>query len=201
MTHTAATHIHAVDPPSQARQQYDAHKARLERLNGHIKEVPIRRQEGSIQNEWFELQITELIRANRRIEQKFEAYRAATNKEIGALRRKLDRLDLVGVDTSERGVVTETRPTIASIKKAVCTYFELNMNDLDSDVRSPIVARPRQIVMYLSRKHTLRSFADIGRLLGNREHATILHGCDKIETLVRKDWTVAFDVAMVEQLL
>ena len=41
--------------------------------------------------------------------------------------------------------------------------------------------------MYLSRKLTELSVTDIGKSLGNRDHSTVLHGCDKIAKDIEKD--------------
>jgi len=53
---------------------------------------------------------------------------------------------------------------------------------------------PRQLAMYLIRRETGASLPAIGELLGGRDHTTILHGCNKIETQIeadealRRDW-------------
>ena len=41
--------------------------------------------------------------------------------------------------------------------------------------------------MYLCRRYTELSLADIGNVLGKRDHTTILHGVDKVENTIKED--------------
>jgi chromosomal replication initiator protein len=60
--------------------------------------------------------------------------------------------------------------------------------------RARAVSGPRQLAMFLIREETDSSLPEIGKLLGGRDHSTILHGCDKIGTQIeineqlRRDW-------------
>ena len=49
--------------------------------------------------------------------------------------------------------------------------------------RSRVVARPRQVAMYLSKTFTPKSLPEIGKLFGGRDHTTVLHACRKIKEL------------------
>lgn len=66
------------------------------------------------------------------------------------------------------------------IKRAVCKQFKLPISAIESATRKANVVRPRQIAMYLVRKHSNHSYAEIGRRLGGRDHTTILHAFNKI---------------------
>ncbi len=76
---------------------------------------------------------------------------------------------------------------IPSIQKAVCDYYEITIDELKSKKRSFKIAYPRQIAMYLSRNLTDESLARIGLEFGGRDHATVMHACDKIEQDLIKD--------------
>lgn len=69
----------------------------------------------------------------------------------------------------------------------VAEHYNISSSDIYSKDRSRVVSYPRQIVMYLCRRLTELSVTDIGKSLGNRDHSTILHGCDKIESDMKKD--------------
>ena len=46
---------------------------------------------------------------------------------------------------------------------------------------------PRQIAMYLARQLTHASLAEVGRAFGGKDHTTVLHAVDKIQTLLQED--------------
>ena len=92
-------------------------------------------------------------------------------------------------------------PTIDKITFAVAQHFAIPTRELKSAHRTAPIAHARQVAFYLCKTLTLRSLPEIGRLFCNRDHTTVLHGVRKIERLVKTDWTVAYDVAHVEQLI
>lgn len=92
-------------------------------------------------------------------------------------------------------------PSMGQIMSAVAKHFNVSKNDLMSASRSADVAYPRQIAYYLCRTLTLKSFPEIGRKIGGRDHTTALHGFRKIQRLMRTDLCVAYDVAHVEAML
>ncbi len=69
--------------------------------------------------------------------------------------------------------------SVAQIKKMICTHFKLSEKELMSKSRKKMVALPRQLGMYLARKHTEQSLEAIGREFG-RDHATVLYAVKKI---------------------
>ena len=71
-------------------------------------------------------------------------------------------------------------PKVAKIKGIVSQYYKVTENGLVSSSRDCPTVHARQVVMYLAKKLTLRSFPEIGRELGDRDHTTILHGFKKI---------------------
>ena len=81
----------------------------------------------------------------------------------------------------------ERRVTIDEIQKAVSAHFEIKPIDLVSARRAVVVARPRQIAMYLAKRLTTRSLPEIGRKFGGRDHSTVIHAVRRIEDLRDKD--------------
>jgi chromosomal replication initiator protein len=77
----------------------------------------------------------------------------------------------------------ERRVTIDEIQKAVSAHFALKPVDLVSARRAVVVARPRQIAMYLAKRLTTRSLPEIGRKFGGRDHSTVIHAVRRIEQL------------------
>lgn len=88
---------------------------------------------------------------------------------------------------------------IRDIKQAVVTYFGLSSRvDLDSSRKTKVLYFPRQIAMYLCKARTNKSFPEIGRRFGGRDHTTVMHAVNKIGELLRYDWVTAYHVAMIE---
>jgi chromosomal replication initiator protein len=95
----------------------------------------------------------------------------------------------------------ERRITVDEIQKTVADHFNMKQADLLSERRTRSVARPRQIAMYLCKQHTTRSYPDIGRRFGGRDHTTVLHGVRKIEELMPQDDQIARDVEALTRKL
>ena len=95
----------------------------------------------------------------------------------------------------------ERRITVDEIQKTVSEHFNLKQADLLSERRTRAIARPRQIAMYLCKQHTTRSYPDIGRRFGGRDHTTVLHGVRKIEELLTQDEQIARDVEALTRKL
>ncbi len=78
--------------------------------------------------------------------------------------------------------ITQTRKEVTpqSIMQTVAEYYSITVNDLVSHSRRREITVPRQIAMYLTREMTNLSLIQIGQLFGNRDHTTVLHGCDKV---------------------
>ncbi|AGT42504.1 chromosomal replication initiator protein DnaA [Treponema pedis] len=111
---------------------------------------------------------------------KLIAYAELTKKEITeALAQNLLR-DFFG-STRQRNV------SVDIIQKTVADYFRISISDIKGKKRTKSFAYPRQIAMYLCRKMTECSTTELGNEFGGRDHTTILHGCNKVEDLMRAD--------------
>lgn len=77
--------------------------------------------------------------------------------------------------------------TVDYINKIVTDHFNLAEDAINSKRKQKSIALPRQICMYLCKEFTGLSTTDIGEKLGNRDHSTVIHGCNKIEDLLNVD--------------
>lgn len=80
--------------------------------------------------------------------------------------------------------------TCEMITRIVAEHFNITPEDIYSKKKSQNIAIPRQIVMYLCRTLTDESFTNIGVLLGNRDHSTVLYGHDKIKSEIATNETM-----------
>jgi chromosomal replication initiator protein len=77
--------------------------------------------------------------------------------------------------------------TIEQIQRKVSDFFGVKLSDLKAKNRTKAVAFPRQIAMYLARQLTHASLSEVGRSFGGKDHTTVLHAVDKIQTLLQDD--------------
>ncbi len=77
--------------------------------------------------------------------------------------------------------------TIDHIQRRAADFFGVKLADMRAKGRTKAVAFPRQIAMYLARQLTHASLAEIGRAFGGKDHTTVLHAVDKIQTLLQDD--------------
>ncbi len=96
-------------------------------------------------------------------------------------------LDMVKDVLKDMIVEEEKKITIELIQKKVAEYFDIRLSDMRVKKRSKIIAYPRQIAMYLSRELTNHSLPEIGEQFGGRDHTTILHAYEKIQSEVRSN--------------
>ena len=91
--------------------------------------------------------------------------------------------------------------TFESIQKTVAEYYKIKISDMHSKKRTRIVARPRQIAMWLAKELTPASLPAIGEAFGGRDHTTVLHACRTISDLRLKDATINHDLLVLTQVL
>lgn len=83
-------------------------------------------------------------------------------------------------DFTKRDAVTDQND-IRRIQKSVANFYNISFEDMKSKKRTPNLAIPRQVAMYLCRKLTDESFERIGIEFSGKNHATVIHACNKIE--------------------
>jgi chromosomal replication initiator protein len=88
---------------------------------------------------------------------------------------------------SARAGTGKQPPTIAQIQAVVCEQYGLTEDELLSTSRAVRVTRPRQLAMYLARKHTKASLPAIGAAFGGRNHTTVLHAIKRVEAALGTD--------------
>lgn len=71
--------------------------------------------------------------------------------------------------------------TCEAIVKLVSNHFDVKVGDLKSTKRGRAIALPRQIAMYLCRRHTSASYPEIGQALGGKDHTTALNAFNRIK--------------------
>lgn len=91
--------------------------------------------------------------------------------------------------------------TIENIQKTVADYYKIKVADLFSKKRTRIIARPRQIAMWLCKEVTPHSYPAIGDAFGGRDHTTVIHAVKTVESLKNKDHELNHDLHVLVQVL
>jgi len=142
----------------------------------------------------------------------FLAHRITSNiRELeGALNRIVAQATLVGraitLEMAQEVLqdllrAHERRITIDEIQKRVAEHYGIKLSDMHSARRARIVARPRQVAMYLAKQLTPRSLPEIGRRFGGRDHTTVMHAIRKIEELRAADSVMSEDIEHLRRQL
>lgn len=96
-------------------------------------------------------------------------------------------LDLAQKIVSNFVKKTSKDVSIDQIQKVVSEYFHMDIETLQSKTRKRHIVQARQIAMYFAKKMTKTSLASIGKQIGSRDHATVLHACKTVNNLKTTD--------------
>ncbi len=91
--------------------------------------------------------------------------------------------------------------TVDLIQKEVCGFFNISVKEIKSGQKQKKISEPRQIAMFLSRKYTSSSFAEIGEKFGGKNHATAVHAVKNVERKLSSDSSVSNSVAVISRNL
>jgi chromosomal replication initiator protein len=108
------------------------------------------------------------------------AMEALTDAAIGARRAKITRADVVA---------------------AVAEHFGVTLEALRGRSRAKEIVGPRQVAMYLLREETQSSLLEIGQELGGRDHTTVIHGIEKVESQLQTDTALRSHVMAIREAI
>lgn len=142
----------------------------------------------------------------------FLAHKITSNvRELeGALNRVVAHSTLVGrpinIESTQEVLrdlirANDRRITVEEIQRKVADHFTIKVSDMYSARRSRVVARPRQVAMYLAKRLTTLSLPDIGRKFGGKDHTTVMHAVKRIEELCVEDAGLREDVELLSRML
>ena len=113
-------------------------------------------------------------------------------------KREID-MDLAQLIIKKAVRIIENKPLdIDTIITKVCEHYKLDESVLHSKSRKREVVQIRQMAMFLAKKHTDISASKIGHLIGNRDHATVLHACKIMKDLLEVNKEVKEEVEKIE---
>ena len=96
---------------------------------------------------------------------------------------------------------TEGQLFCQDILKACCLYYRITKLQVTGQARFRDIVRCRQVAMFLCKTLTEQSFPAIGRLVGNRDHTTVLYAYRKIRDQLLEDPKLRMDIAAIMENL
>lgn len=145
--------------------------------------------------------LVQAIAGNIESARKIEGFLTRLMSEAKVKGREPD-MDLVnsilGKGVSEERAVNATPEQVID---AVLNHYSVGRRPLLGKGRARLIARPRQMLMYFLRTEYNLPLEEVGRLVGGRDHSTVLHGVDKITQLASTDETVRGDITRIRKLI
>ena len=99
----------------------------------------------------------------------------------------------------KRAVKLDDKPlTIDDIVETVCHHYNVTVTAVNSKSRKRDYVVARQVTMYLAQKYTKMPASRIGKLVGNRDHSTVIHSCTKVEERLKIDAGFSDELISIE---
>lgn len=99
----------------------------------------------------------------------------------------------------KRAVKVDDKPlTIDDIVETVCHHYNVTVTAVNSKSRRRDYVVARQVTMYLAQKYTKMPASRIGKLVGNRDHSTVIHSCSKVEERLKIDAGFSDELVSIE---
>ena len=112
----------------------------------------------------------------------------ALHRLVAACRWSHRSLDLGFAKEVLRPILRTAPPrTLEQVQRVVAERFSIGVEDLVHRARVSRLRVPRQVAMYLSRKRTNATYAEIAASFSGRDHSTILHAVKRVEARRRED--------------
>jgi len=149
------------------------------------------------------MRVAQVIAANVESTRKLEGVLMKLNSEVTLRKEPITEelaMALLNKFNGEAEALT-TRISPKQIVGHVAEYYQIKPSALYGERRLKTIALARQVTMYLMRKEVQLPLEEVGRILGGRDHSTILHGQEKIAKLLPQSEKLRLDVTAIRKSL
>jgi chromosomal replication initiator protein len=127
--------------------------------------------------------------------------RVPTVKSIAEIMCKLNKdphaePEVIGFET-----LPKQKATFQQVLEAVSRYYSVSVQDMMGSSRVREILQPRQIAMYLGKKHLRLTHVKLGEIFSNRDHTTVMNAVEKIERVMLSDAQILREVRSLEKEL
>ncbi len=102
------------------------------------------------------------------------------------------------IGTHAKTQIAEKRLSPDGLLDAVCHHYSISRRAMTGKARARMIARPRQVLMYLLRTELGLPLQEVGRVAGGRDHSTVIHAVDRITQLVSQDVKMREDILQIK---
>ena len=88
--------------------------------------------------------------------------------------------------------------TLDEVVEAVCSHYKVTVAAVNSKSRKREYVEARQVAMYLAQKLIKMPASRVGKLIGNRDHSTVIHSTTKVEERLKVDVEFSDELASIE---
>ncbi len=100
----------------------------------------------------------------------------------------------------KRAVKIDDKPlTVDDIVETVCNHFNVSPSSINGKSRKRELVVARQVSMYLAQKYTKMPTSRIGKLVGGRDHSTVIHSCSQVESRMKSDAAFSEEISSIER--
>jgi chromosomal replication initiator protein len=147
----------------------------------------------------LEMDQVQLIAANMDSARKIEGALIKLMTHVGTKKSEItsDLIEsIIGKGIETNGKLIKKNPV--EVIEAVCRYYQVGKRALLGDSRARPISRPRQILMYLLRTDLGIPLTEVGRIVGGRDHTTVMHAVEKITQLAMSNVQIREDMSKIK---
>lgn len=151
------------------------------------------------------MNLIQLIAANLDSARKIEGFLIRLQGKIQL--EKVDTIDeetikhLLGKREDENGKRERKKVSFEDVIDAVCKHYSIKKRQILSNSRIKTFALPRQVLMYVLRTELRLPLQEVGRIIGGRDHTTVMHAVEKITQLVSNNVDIREDIEGIKKTL
>ena len=148
------------------------------------------------------MDLIQMIAGNVDSPRKIEGFLVKLSQEIKINRKDLSE-NLVEslLGKREEETLFKNKKTASDVITAVSKYFSMGKRSLLGSSRARPVAFPRQLLMYILRTQLALPLQEVGRIVGGRDHTTVMHAVEKITHLTSTNVQTREDIRGIKSLL
>ncbi len=98
---------------------------------------------------------------------------------------------------------TKPKKTLSpkEVVKIIADFYNIEEESIYEKTRRKEIIKPRQITMYILREDFNISYPSIGQKLGDRDHTTVIHSCEKIKKDLKVDNALVQEVNQIRAMI